>query len=263
MGVRVAVTTFRVIRSAGLSQPLVIDWCVGVEPIGAGIDVELENLGGAGSLQQKLTTRDEFDDALCLCVVQMKEFLGARDVHVGAGQETFGGAVFDDGAEDVEVGEILTALRREEECGVSFAPGLEGFGDVGLHGRVRTNRQASSSTNSFSWRLGVIDGCRGAMEDVEEERLEEHREVVEPGEVERLEPLKRERVFVVVEEVCVRTAVDPASECIRDGARQHVGEREEPALRWVERVETLYRFGRSRSSCQRQAVLAGRTGSAG
>src|SRR4051812_3668662 len=96
------------------------------------------------------------------------------------------------------------------------------------------------------------------MQDVEEERFQEHREVVEPGEVEGLQPLKRERVLVVVEEVCVWTAVDPASECIRYGTRQHVGEREEPALRWVQRVETLYRFGQVALVSQRQAVLAGR-----
>src|SRR3954465_2802677 len=96
------------------------------------------------------------------------------------------------------------------------------------------------------------------MEDVKEERLQEHREVVETGEVERLQALKRQRVFVVVEEVCVWTAVDPASECIRYGTRQHVGEREEPALRRVKRVQTLYRFGQVAFVSQRQAVLAGR-----
>src|SRR4051812_47212018 len=96
------------------------------------------------------------------------------------------------------------------------------------------------------------------MQNVEEKRLQEHREVVEPGEVEGLQPLKRERVFLVVEEVCVWTAVDPSRECIRYGAGQHVGEREEPALRWVQRVETLYRFCQVAFISQRQVVLAGR-----
>src|SRR4051812_10123864 len=96
------------------------------------------------------------------------------------------------------------------------------------------------------------------MEDIKEDRLQEHREVVEPGEVEGLQALKRQRVFVVIEEVCVWTAVDPPSECIRYGTRQHVGEREEAALRWVKRVETLYRFGQVAFVSQRQAILAGR-----
>ena len=53
------------------------------------------------------------------------------------------------------------------------------------------------------------------MEDVEQQRLEEQRILLEALEVEALHALERQRVVGVVEERVVRTALHPAMEMLR------------------------------------------------
>ena len=54
------------------------------------------------------------------------------------------------------------------------------------------------------------------MQDVEQQRLEDQRELLEALEVEALDALKRQRVLGVVEERRVRAALDPAMQVLRE-----------------------------------------------
>ena len=107
---------------------------------------------------------------------------------------------------------------------------------------LRAKRHASSSTNSFSSAAAgaVVNRRARAMQDVEQQRLQHERKLLEPLEVEALDALKRQRVFDVVEE---RRRTGPPwtqrCRCWPSGPRQQVGEREEPALRRIEGVEIL------------------------
>ena len=85
----------------------------------------------------------------------------------------------------------------------------------------------------------VLDAGDDAVQDVEQQRLEERRIRAHRLEVEHLEPLDRQRVLDVVEEAGVPAFADPLVQAARQRAREQVGQREEPTLAAVEDVEVL------------------------
>ena len=77
------------------------------------------------------------------------------------------------------------------------------------------------------------------MQDVEQQRLEQHGIRAHRLEVEDLEPLDGQRVLDVVEEAGVAAVADPLVQPRRQRARQQVREREQAPLAAVEHVEVL------------------------
>ena len=96
-------------------------------------------------------------------------------------------------------------------------------------------------THSFSRAGlgGIVHALVDAVQDVEQQRLEQRRVRAHRLEVEDLQPVERQRVA----RGC-RTAprsARPRSTCAggRQGARQQVGQREQPPLAAVEDVQVL------------------------
>src|SRR5260370_12553985 len=96
-------------------------------------------------------------------------------VHMGVGEEDFGRAAFDDYIEDVRALEFVERLRREHHGGVVFPPSLECLDDISLDGRVLQEDPRLVDEESFEngANLPVRDDGVGAMQDVEEQRLQE------------------------------------------------------------------------------------------
>ena len=105
-------------------------------------------------------------------------------------------------------------------------------------------RHASSITQSLSVAAsrGVLDARGDAVQDVEQQRLEQRGIRAHRLEVEHLQPVDRQRVLDVVEELGVAAALDPLVQASRQSPRQQVREREEPPLRAIEDVEVLDRL---------------------
>ena len=80
------------------------------------------------------------------------------------------------------------------------------------------------------------------MEEVEQQRLQHERHAVEPFEVDVLERRQRDRVLDVIEDLGVLAAFHPPLELLREPAREDVGQREQPALIGIERVQRLDLF---------------------
>ena len=80
------------------------------------------------------------------------------------------------------------------------------------------------------------------MQHIEQQRLQELGKLRQAFEVEALQALERQRVLGVVEERRVGAALDPPVQVLRQAARQHVGERDQAALRRVEGIDVLDRL---------------------
>src|SRR6266446_2130790 len=95
-------------------------------------------------------------------------------VHIGVGEEDFGRAALDDYIEDVRALEFIEGLRRKDHGGVIFAPRFEGFDDVSLNAGVLQKYPGFIDEERFENRanLAVGDDGIGAMQDVEEQRLQ-------------------------------------------------------------------------------------------
>ena len=88
----------------------------------------------------------------------------------------------------------------------------------------------------------VLNASDDPVQDVEQQRLQEHGIRAHRLEVEDLEPLDRQRVLDVVEETGVAAFADPLVQPSRQRARQQVRQREEAPLAAVEHVEVLDRL---------------------
>src|SRR5262245_61714928 len=80
------------------------------------------------------------------------------------------------------------------------------------------------------------------MQEVEQQRLDQRGIGPHGIEVEDLQPLERQGVLDVVEQVGVAASLNPLLQPSHQGSRQQVGEREQPALIPVEDVEVLDSF---------------------
>ena len=89
---------------------------------------------------------------------------------------------------------------------------------------------------------GVLHAGGDAVQDVEEQRLEQRGVGPHGLEVEDLQPLERERVVEVVEEAGVAPAVDPLVQPPGQRPREQVGQREQSPLAAVEDIEVVDRF---------------------
>src|SRR5208282_6922153 len=105
-------------------------------PIAFGVHREIGDLRQLRGFDQELLLRDKARDQLDFVFVQVKLAAIEIAVHVRVREEDFGGATFDDYVEDVRALEFIEGLRREDHGGVVLTPGLEGFDDVPLNGRV-------------------------------------------------------------------------------------------------------------------------------
>src|SRR5207245_1416566 len=96
-----------------------------------------------------------------------------------------------------------------------------------------------------------------AVQNVEQERLEDEGKLLESLEVETLQPLERQGIVNVVKERRVRTALHPAMELLSQRAREGVRERDQTPLWWVECIQVLHRLIQIPVVLQRELVLIG------
>src|SRR5579864_4103919 len=224
-------------------QPLRIGGGVVVHGKRGRVDGEVDHLRDVGTFEQGLPVRLQLRNAERLDVIEVKELTGPVGVQVGIGQEELGRTALDDRAQEVPVGEIVATLRGEDHGGVPLAPGLERVGDVGLDLRVAGEPPGLVQEEELQGRIGraVLDGGVRPMEDVEEQRLEDERKVIEAFEIEALNALERERVGGIVKERGVGTALDPAMEVLGQGVRQHGGDRDQAALGRLDFIDVFDR----------------------
>src|ERR1700722_20248491 len=162
-------------------------------------------------------------------------------VHVGVCQEYFCGAAFDDYVEDVRALQFIKGLRREDHGGVVLAPGLEGLDDVPLNDGVLQEHPRFIDKEGFEngTNLPVRDDGIGAMQDVEEEQLQEFRILAYALEIEALKAGGRDRIFGVVEQESELAAAGPLRKTARNVVTQRIRQHAERAQCRVHRIQVF------------------------
>ena len=176
--------------------------------------------------------------------IEAKELGVLVAVERGIRQEQRRGTALDDGTEQRGRGQVVDGLRGQHHGGVLLAPGLEALFHIRTELRVldeppglvhQTELQASP--------LARVHDLRGdAMQHVEQQRFQERRIVPHRLKIEDLKCADRQGVLDVVEQPRIPTALDPPTEAMHQGARQHVREGEQPPLLGVEDVDVLHRL---------------------
>ena len=136
------------------------------------------------------------------------------------------------------------ALRGQEHRGVALPPRLQRL----LH--VRSQRRVLNQAPRLVHHahlqvpgLGrVVHASVDAMQHVEQQRLEQRRELAHRLEVEDLQTVHRQRVARVVEHRAVAPTLDPLVQPGTKRARQQVRQREQPALGAIEDEQVLDRL---------------------
>src|SRR5882762_1497699 len=159
-------------------------------------------------------------------------------VHIGVGEEDFGRATFDDYIEDLRPLEFVEGLRGEDHGGVVLAPCLEGLKDVPLNAGVLQKYPRFVDEEGFENRrnLAVRDDGIGAMQEVEEQRLQELRVLTHTLEVEALKAGKRNCVLGVVEKESELAAASPLRQAARNVVPKRVRQHAKRAQRRVHRI---------------------------
>src|SRR4029078_373635 len=115
---------------------LVVKWIIGVKPITLGIYVQSGDLGRIRRLYEHLLLGNQVRDKFNFVIVEMELLLVQVPVHVWIRQKDLGNAALQNDIEDLGLPQFVERLGREHQRSVVFAPGLEGFNDIGTDARV-------------------------------------------------------------------------------------------------------------------------------
>src|ERR1043165_10215251 len=110
----------------------------------------------------------------------MEQLAGMREVEIRVGEKELRRAALDHGAQQVGAAEVVATLCRQQDGRVALSPGLQGFDEVLLDGRVTHEAPGFVQHKDFELRhlSRVLDNRTGPMEDVEEQRLEAEGELI-------------------------------------------------------------------------------------
>ncbi len=153
-------------------------------------------------------------------------------------------ATLDDRPQQVLRREVVNRLRRQDHGGVALPPGLQRFLDVRAQPVVLNEPPRFVHHTELQARRvpRLCEARSDPVQHVEQERLEQRRVLAHRLEVEHLERMNTEGVVDVIEERRVPAALHPFAQPACQGAREHVGEGEEPALTPIEHVEVFNRL---------------------
>src|SRR5450432_1411290 len=132
-------------------------------------------------------------------------------------------------------------MGRKNHGGVVFPPGLERFDDVALDRRVFQEDPSLVDKERFEdgRNRPIRDDRIGAMQDVEEQRLEEFRVLAHALKVETLKARERNRVLRIIEEEAELPAAGPFRETAGKIMPERIRENTERAQRGVDGIQVF------------------------
>ena len=166
-----------VVESVGLEclfPTPVIEWVIGVEPVAAGIDVEVGHLRRFRVLNEQLLLRNQTRNEIDLVLVEVELAAVKLQVHVGVRQEDFGWTAFEQDVEDIRLSKLIKRLRGKHERRVVLSPSLQGLDNIGGNARVLQKNPSFVNEERLEYMadLGIANNRVGAMQNVEEQRFQ-------------------------------------------------------------------------------------------
>ena len=160
-------------------------------------------------------------------------------VHARIREKDQTAAAFGDGLQHVVLDQIGARLRGEDHGRVAFAPCLEAFHDVGLHGGVAEKQPGFVEQEELQRlrRRAPVDMGVSAVQDVEEQRFEDLRILLHSLEIEGVEVGTGQRVLGIVEERRVLPAIHPPRQMLPHGERQAGGQSAEPPHVFIQLID--------------------------
>src|ERR1700730_396103 len=147
-------------------------------------------------------------------------------IHVGIGKKDFRNAGLQDHIEKFRAPQFVERLCREHHRGVVLAPGLKRFDDIFLDAGILEKYPSFIDEEGFEdlRNLFVADNRARAVQDIEEQRLQNIRVLAHLLEIEALKGGKRDGVFWIIEKKSELSAAGPFGEALRQLVRQGVRE---------------------------------------
>src|ERR1700730_17188168 len=147
-------------------------------------------------------------------------------IHVGIGKKDFRNAGLKDHIEKFRAPQFVERLCREHHRGVVLAPGLKRFDDIFLDAGILEKYPSFIDEEGFEnlRNLFVADNRARAVQDIEEQGLQNLRVLAHVLEIEALKSGKGDGVCWIIEKKSELSAADPFGKALRQLARQGVRE---------------------------------------